>query len=451
MTGVPGEADASRRSPDSPDSPGPAGAAPGPEDPRPTGEGGRPGKGPPKGAAGRVAEIQRLTRPTLILAAAFTVAAPITAIAPHDTGAWLPLHLFLVGGLLLAISGATQFFAVTWATAPAPPAAWTAGQRWLLAAGAAGLAVARELDAGPAVVGIFGAAIMAALVILGVLLVAIGRGALAKRFDPSLHHYLAALVAGLAGCALGVMMASDDAGADIVRWRDAHMTLNLLGLVGLVIAGTLPFFVATEARMKMSPQATPTRIDLGLVPLAAGVAIAAAGFASRHPLVGGAGLALYAVGLVALSSILPVPGAKQWRWAGARLVHLAAGLFWWVVTVSVAARLAATGHEPFTFEVVMALAVGGFAQILVGSLAYLGPVLRGGGHVRLTAGFRTTRSWAGLVAANAAAAAYLVGAPTAGAVLLGIWLADAAARAVVLLLPHHRPGAPEEAAAPGDG
>jgi len=388
----------------------------------------------PKGAAGRVAEIQRLTRPTLVLAAAFTVAAPITAVAPHDTGAWLPLHLFLVGGLLLAVSGATQFFAVTWATAPAPPAVLTAAQRWLLAAGAAGLAAARELDAGSAAIGVAGTAVMAALVMLAVLLMRIGRGAVAKRFDPSLHHYLVALLAGLAGCALGVVMASDTSGGDISRLRDAHMALNLLGLVGLVIAGTLPFFVATEARMKMSPRATPLRIDIGLGPLAAGVALAAAGFAARHPAAGAAGLALYAAGLVGLGTILPVPGAKQWRWAGARLVHLAAGLAWWVAAVAWAAVRAATGHEPFPIEVILALAIGGFAQILVGSLAYLGPVLRGGGHVRLTAGFATTRSWLGVVGANAAAAAYAAGAPTAGAVLLGIWLADAAARTAVLLV-----------------
>ncbi len=441
MTDAPGDAGPSpdespvRHDPDGSRAPGRTGAGDGAD---------RPARSAPRGAAGRVAEIQRLTRPTLLLAAAFSVAAPVSAVAPHDTGAWLPLHLFLVGGLLLAISGATQFFAVTWATAPAPPAAWTAAQRWTLAAGAAGLAVARELDAGSAVMGIAGAAVMAALVILGALLVRIGRGAVAKRFEPSLHHYLAALGAGLAGCALGVVMAGDDAGAEILRWRDAHMTLNLLGLVGLVIAGTLPFFVATEARMKMAPGATPARIDLGLGPLAAGVVIGAAGFATEHPLVGAAGLATYGVGLIALVAILPTPRAKQWRWAGSRLVHLAAGLAWWIGAVGAAAARAATGREPFTIEVLLALVVGAYAQILVGSLGYLGPVLRGGGHVRLTAGFATTRSWLGLAAANGAGGALALGASTAGAVLLAVWVADSVARAAVLLAPaidHDGPGA----------
>ena len=45
-----------------------------------------------------------------------------------------------------------------------------------------------------------------------------------------------------------------------------------------------------------------------------------------------------------------------------------------------------------------ALVLGGYVQILVASLAYLAPVLRGGGHVRLSAGFATTRSWLALTA-----------------------------------------------------
>jgi hypothetical protein len=72
--------------------------------------------------------------------------------------------------------------------------------------------------------------------------------------------------------------------------------------------------------------------------------------------------------------------------------------------------------------VLRALAVGGLAQILVASLAYLGPVLRGGGHERLTQGFALTRSWPGLALANVAAACLggvVVAARPAGARRLG--------------------------------
>ena len=40
----------------------------------------------------------------LVVAAAFTFAAGVAVAVPHNTGLWLPLHLFLVGGMLTAIS-----------------------------------------------------------------------------------------------------------------------------------------------------------------------------------------------------------------------------------------------------------------------------------------------------------------------------------------------------------
>jgi hypothetical protein len=48
------------------------------------------------------------------MALLFAVSAGVATVVPHRTGAWLPLHLFLVGALLLAISGTTRLFAVTW-------------------------------------------------------------------------------------------------------------------------------------------------------------------------------------------------------------------------------------------------------------------------------------------------------------------------------------------------
>ncbi|MFP5487244.1 MAG: hypothetical protein ACLGHQ_02930 [Acidimicrobiia bacterium] len=36
----------------------------------------------------------------------------------------------------------------------------------------------------------------------------------------------------------------------------------MFGLIGLVIAATLPFFAATQVRTKMSPRATPTTMRI---------------------------------------------------------------------------------------------------------------------------------------------------------------------------------------------
>lgn len=112
-------------------------------------------------------------------------------------------------------------------------------------------------------------------------------------------------------------------------------------------------------------------------------------------------------------------------------MQLLCGLGWWIaMTIALAVVIVRdTNDRP----VLQALVIGGFAQILVASLAYLGPVLRGGGHRRLAAGFAVTRSWPSLVAGNAAAVAALAEHRAAMAIALSLWLADVAGRAVALV------------------
>jgi hypothetical protein len=88
----------------------------------------------------------------------------------------------------------------------------------------------------------------------------------------------------------------------------------------------------------------------------------------------------------------------------------------------------------FTSTVVGVLVVGGYAQILGAAVAYLGPVLRAGGHQQLTAGFLTTRSWLALGAANVAAIALVLGAPEVVGAAIFVWVVDTAARAGALML-----------------
>ncbi|HEX6238730.1 MAG TPA: hypothetical protein VFZ68_16130, partial [Acidimicrobiales bacterium] len=194
-----------------------------------------------RGAPGRVAAVRAQSRPTLRLAVLFAVAAAITAAASPSAGRWLPLHLFLAGGLALAISAATQQFAVTWSAGPAPPPAAAQAQRWSVALGAAGVTAAREADLPWAVLAVAGGAFIAGLAGLAALLVATVRRGTERRFDVALGWYVAALACGVAGAGIGVVTAGGWAG-DL---RGAHVVLNLLGLVGLVIGGTVPFFVAT--------------------------------------------------------------------------------------------------------------------------------------------------------------------------------------------------------------
>jgi hypothetical protein len=131
--------------------------------------------------------------------------------------------------------------------------------------------------------------------------------------------------------------------------------------------------------------------------------------------------------------MLPIYARKRVSWAGPRVVQLVAGIAWWMVMTG---ALAVTSRrETDDRAVLQALVIGGFAQILVASLAYLGPVLRGGGHRRLSAGFAITRSWTSLAAGNAAALAALTGSGRALAFALAVWLVDISIRAGRLVLP----------------
>jgi nitrite reductase (NO-forming) len=391
------------------------------------------GAGAARGPSGRVALVQGQTRTTLALAFMFVVATAIALVIPHHTGWWLPLHLFLAGALLLAISAATQFFAVTWAAGPPASNRTATAQRWLLAVGAVVLVASRELRWPRTLAALGGAGVIVSLVLLGVSLRRTVRAGVQRRFDSALGSYLCALLAGTIGSALGIAMATGLSGSAVPRVRAAHLTLNLLGLVGLVIVATLPFFTATQARVKMSPRADRHAQGVLLVWLSAALATTTFGFLAGRSSVAAFGLAAYAAGLVALVALLPAIRVKQLRWAGPRLLQLGAGVAWWTGATLVVAWQAAHDTPVFTRPVVGALVVGGYAQILAAALAYLGPVLRGGGHQRLSEGFRTTRSWLGLIAANVAAVGLLFDARPVVVFGIGAWFGDTAVRAATLV------------------
>jgi hypothetical protein len=375
----------------------------------------------------RVVEVHHQARRSLAVTLAFVLAAPLAAALPHSTGAWLPLHLFLVGGLLSAISGATQLLAVTWAAAPAPNRNLAALQRALVVFGAVSVAGGRELEL-DALTAAGGLAVVGALALLARILVGVRAGATNDRFDAAVDAYLVAIALGLAGTPLGVALAL---GADVDGLRPAHLTLNVLGLVTGVILATLPHFVATQARTKLSPSFSAGRLRAQTITLAAATLLTALGHLVDRPGAAAIGLVIAAGAIAATPSVLPQLGARQRSWAGPRLWQLLSGVAW-VVAMTLALAVAVLGDRG-DGAVLRALAVGGFAQILVGSLAYFGPVLRGGGHEQLTDGFRATRSWVSLVAGNVAGAAALAGADAVLVAVLAVWAIDVAARAALLV------------------
>lgn len=371
--------------------------------------------------ADRVKVVHGQARPTLVVAAGFAASAAGSAVV--GSVAWLPLHLLLAGAVVATIAATTQLFTVTWSAAPAPDGRVVAGQRALHAGGVAALATGRTAGwTWLAAAG--GAAFALSLVVLAVLLRTTVRRGAVRRFDTTAHAYVAACGFGLVGAGLGIAMVTGSAAV-----RSAHLTANVLGLVGLVVLATLPTFVPATARTKAG------RLDARVVGLAAGaVATAVAGLVSEHPLVATAGLVAWVVALGLTVATLPRLGRKQLTWAGPRLWAVGAAVAWMSGSVLLAAARSATGDDPWPTPVLAALAVGGVLQLVWAALSYLVPVLVGGGHERLTASFAATRSPLGLAAANLTALALALASPLA--VVTGVaWALDAARRLRLVLRP----------------
>jgi nitrite reductase (NO-forming) len=375
-------------------------------------------------AADRVRRAHAQARTTVGLALAFVLASALAAAAGR--GRWLPLHLFLAGGVVLAISGVSLMLTVTWSAAPAASDAVVMVQRVCVAVGAAGVAVGREFDLGAAALAPAGIVYVTGLLLLAALLWVTARRGVQRRFDPAVAAYIAAVAAGTIGVALGVSMAVGKPSAGL---RAAHVTLNVLGLVGLVVGGTLPFFAATVGRSRMSPHATPPWLFGAVGWQVAAVTIATVGLATGVHGVAAAGLGAYAAGVCWALWLLPRLTRRQLEWAGPRLIGLWAGGIWWAAAVAVTAAQAGSDGVALNGRWLLVLVVGGYAQILWGSLAYLLPMLRGGGHEQLGRGFATTRSWIALAAANLAALAIALGLDVAAAAGVAVWVIDSAVRA----------------------
>lgn len=382
----------------------------------------------------RVTIVHAQSQTTFVIAGLFIAAAVVTGLIDNRTGWWLPLHLFLLGGVMTTISGATQLLAVPWCSSPAPHTWIVRTQQVMLAAGVILLAIAHERHWNATWSAVAGTAIIISFALLIGLLNTIRVTGPKDRFYPAMDGYMLALALGIFGSYAGIRMATTSIGAQEYQWvRSAHFSTNLLGLVGIVIATTLPYMMATQARMKMSKRATPLAVRSMFATLALATLLTAFGMLYRHPAVAGVGYVIYIIGIGWSMSLLPILGNKQIRWAGWRIAHLAAGVLWWAGCVAAMAIRAFAG-KPIPETILFVLIIGGFAQILIGSLAYFAPVLRGGGQKGLSSGFRTTRSLLGFIAANAAVVGIAFRSGWIVAAGIAIWYIDGVIRIAILAL-----------------
>lgn len=369
---------------------------------------------------GRVMESHAIARAAFRAGGFFAGVAAVWSVVTLATDGswWGPLHAFLAGTVLLAISGASQMFTITWAAAPPPSRLTATGQRWLAALGTATVLVGVSTSLA-ALVWIGATALAAALLLLAWSIRQSVARSLLRRFDLSSRFYLVAFGCGVVGVTLGGVLGSGVAGASFARVRLVHAHLNLVGLVGLTIIGTLPTFLPTVAHHRAVSGREAT--------VAWWLSVAAAlllglGLVAGEPAVGAGSLAAGTAALLILAGVL----IRLWD-RGRRKVpflQVTAGVLWlsaWAIADGVRLLVGDTPELVGMWTAVVVVA--GIGQVLAGSLAYLLPVLAGP-PLGANSERMTGRPWLPLGSANLAGVTMLAGYPPAAIALAAVWGLD---------------------------
>jgi nitrite reductase (NO-forming) len=295
---------------------------------------------------------------------------------------WLLVHLLLLGAVTNAILVWSTHFADSMLRAK-PTRFGVAGQTarlWLLNVGVAVVVAGMMLPAWIAV--LIGGCVIGAVVLWhGVTLFIRMRRALPSRFKPTVRFYLVAAALLPIGAAAGILLAKD---ADRDRLVVAHMAINLLGWVGITVIGTLVTLWATMLRTRIVDGAERAAsralwILTGSVLAIAGAALWAPPPVALIGLVGYlAGLAVAAAPLLKEAVGKP-PNSYATYSVAAAVGWLAVSLLWLAILAATSATWADFSQD---MGVVVGPLVGGFAaQVLLGALSYLVPVVAGGGPV----------------------------------------------------------------------
>ncbi|WP_427164405.1 multicopper oxidase domain-containing protein [Streptomyces sp. C1-1] len=321
---------------------------------------------------------------------------------------WLLVHVLLLGAVTNAIVIWSGHFAASVLRLPEANRGAPAALRLLcLNAGAVGVIGGMLFQrwyvvlAGACLVG-------AAVTAHAGWLVRLMRRALPGRFSMTVRYYVAASALLPVGAALGVVMARGDLAGDLPeRLRVAHETINLLGWVGLTVAGTLITLWPTMLRTRVADGAE--RAGRAALPvLLTGLGAAVAGTLLGPPPLAAPGVVGYAAGLVvAARPWLREARAKAPRsfaaWSVAASCGWLAGSLIVLVGILVSTTSWITVGERVSL-LTAPLAAGWIAQVLLGALSFLVPVVLGGGPTAVRAATASLeRAWPARLAVTDAA------------------------------------------------
>lgn len=380
-------------------------------------------------AGRRVVASHTIARRAFRLAGGFAAVAVVWALVVLVRGGswWGPLHAFLAGTVLSAIAGASQMFTITWSASPAPPRVLAATQRVTLGAGTAAVLIG-VVEGWPVAVWTGGGLLV---VSLGLLAWSIRRTitrSLLRRFDLASRFYLVAFACGAVGVTLGAVLGSGQSGEAFWRMRLVHSHLNLVGLVGFTIVGTLPTFLPTLAHHR-AVSGWEARAAWWLA-----VASAIAMFSGLWLGSGAVGIGTVLAAAAALAMGVGIV-VRLWEKGRRKLtfIQVAIGVGWlggWAVADGLG-LMAGGAPTPFGRGTLVAVTAG-VGQVLLSSLAYLLPVVIG---PPLEPKFRrmTARPAVPLAAANLAGIAGVAGLGKVAAALVALWVTDFVVRLIGLL------------------
>ena len=304
---------------------------------------------------------------------------------------WLLVHLLLLGAITHAILVWSQYFSFALLRSrPRYGERRAETVRLLLANGGAALVLV-GVPLGAAALAVVGAAaLIAAVGWHGAQLARRARASLPGRFGRVIRYYLAAAALLVLGAGLGALLASGHGRPGLGL---AHALLNVLGWMGLTVAGTVVTLWPTMLRTRADEHAA-AGATRALPALVAGALLAAGGAALQQPAIVAIGATGSLVGLGVIGAGLGRTALRA-RPRGFAALSVGASLLWWAGAVAAlaigAGVAAATGSGlPAVQRLVDALVpllVAGFAvQVLIGALSYLLPVVLGGGPGAVRAG-----------------------------------------------------------------
>lgn len=357
-------------------------------------------------------------------------AAALVAVVRFDDWHWFLVHFLMLGAVSNALFIWSWHF--TGAVLRVPDAADRADEirrLLLLNLGVAGTVIGVRAEAVTVILASVAFVVAAVAMHARAMRAAVVR-ALPSPYAFTVHVYIAAcglLVPGLLLGAWMELLGEDDALEP--RLVLAHVSLNLLGWVGMPILGTIVTLWPTMLRTRIAPNAALLGRK-ALPMLVVGTVVTAVGLAAGFTPLAVLGLAAYLAGFLrTLQPMVVVMRAKKpasyatWT-ALAGIAWLFAALLAFAVRAIIVRDVEALAEEldPITY-----VAVVGVLQVLVGCMSYLIPSMAAGGPaiVRLRNDIADAGMVLRFVLANAGAVVVLLpidSGPFVGAVMLGAGL-----------------------------